>query len=135
MKTMRRHLPSLAWFALVAMLALAMLPTVSRAMASAQGDGGGWVEVCTAQGMVRMALEGTADDLPHGPASPGSASGHLDHCPYCSLSAHAVGLPPAPPPALGLSAGAGHLPPLFLLAPRTLFAWSSAQPRAPPLNT
>lgn len=114
------------------MLALAMLPTVSRAMASAQGDGSGWIEVCTAQGMMRMALDGATGDLPSGPVPPGSASGHLDHCPYCSLTAQAVGLPPAPPLAPDLSACAGHLPPLFLLAPRTLFAWSSAQPRAPP---
>lgn len=135
MNAIRRHLPSLAWFAIVAMLALALLPGVARAMASAHGDGSGWVEVCTAQGMVRMALDGAAGDLPSGPVAPDSASGHLDHCPFCSLSAQAVGLPSAPPLVLDMSACAGHLPPLFRLAPRTLFAWSSAQPRAPPLNT
>jgi hypothetical protein len=35
--------------------------------------------------------------------------------------------------ALGLPAAAAHVPPLFLQAPRTLFAWRSALARAPPL--
>lgn len=130
-KAVRRHLPSFAWLALVAMLALAMLPTVSRAMASAQGESSAWAEICTAQGMKRVAL----DSQPGEPAMPESASGHLDHCPFCGLSAQALDLPPAPPAVLDLSAAADHLPPLFLQAPRTLFAWCRAQPRAPPLNT
>jgi hypothetical protein len=133
--TIRRHLPSLAWFAIVAMLALAMLPTVSRAMVSAQGEGSGWAEVCTAQGMVRVTEGGAAGDLPIGPTTPAYASGHLDHCPFCSLSAHMVSLPPPPPRAPDLSAAADHRPPLFLLLSPTRFGWSSAQPRAPPLNT
>ena len=118
------------------MLALALLPTVARAMASAQGDGSAWAEICTAQGMKRVAL----DSQPGGsavpePATPESASHHLDHCPFCGLSAQALDLPPAPRPVLDLSAAADHLPPLFLQAPRTLFAWCRAQPRAPPLNS
>jgi hypothetical protein len=132
-KAVRRHLPSFAWLAIVAMLALAMLPTVSRAMA-AQGDGSSWAEICTAQGMKRVALDSQPGE-PAQPAVPESASGHLDHCPFCGLSAQAVHVPPAPPPVLDVSAAAGHLPPLFLQAPRTLFAWCRAQPRAPPLNT
>lgn len=126
----RRHLSSFAWIALVAIWALALLPTLSRAMAALQGEGTAWAEICTAQGMKRVVLDHQAD----GPAQPAMAGGHLDHCPLCGLAAQAVALPPAPPQALDLSTPAAHLPPLFLHAPHTLSAWCPAQPRAPPLN-
>ena len=126
----RRHLPSLAWIALLAMLLLALLPTLSRAMAVAQGESAVWAEICTAQGMKRVALDSQTSD----PAAPEAAGGHLDHCPFCSLCAQAVGMPPAPLVVRDVSATAEHVPPLFLQAPRTLFAWRRAQPRAPPPN-
>lgn len=132
MKAIRLHLPSLAWFAIVAMLALALLPTVSRAMAQAQGGRTAGAELCTAQGMVRVILDGAPGDPAAGPVSPETASGHLDHCPFCSLSAQAAGLASAPPWPLTLVAAAGHLPPPCLQAPHTRLAWCSAQPRAPP---
>jgi hypothetical protein len=111
------------------MLALALLPTVSQALAFAQGGKSTWAEVCTTQGMKLVAL----DDAPGAGNAPAQPAAHLDHCPYCSLGASALGLPPAPMSALGLPAAAAHVPPLFLQAPRTLFAWRSALARAPPL--
>jgi len=111
------------------MLALALLPTVSHALAFAQGGKSAWAEVCTPQGMKLVAL----DDAPGADGTtPAQAASHLDHCPYCTLSGQAAGMPPAPPAAPGLLAGAEAVPLLFLQAPRTLFAWRSAQPRGPP---
>lgn len=123
----RHRLP--AWIALVAMLALALLPTVSHALAFARG-GSAWAEVCTPQGMRLVALDAsqTAD-----PAAPVQAAGHLEHCPFCALAADAPPLPPAPAAALPQPLAATAVPALFLQAPRPLFAWASAQPRAPPL--
>ncbi len=115
------------------MLALALLPTLSRAMAHGAGGAASWAEICTPQGMKLVALD-ALDVAPGEPAAPAQAGHHLDHCPYCSLAGQALGLPPAPVVAPALVLAAGHEPPLFLQAPRTLHAWRSAQPRAPPLN-
>jgi hypothetical protein len=122
LNTVRHHLRLGTWLALVAMLALALLPTVSHALAR---SGSGFAEVCTPQGMKVVAL---AD----GEQQPSSAAMHLEHCPYCAVAGTAAALPPAPlvlplPPA-----EAALQPPLFLQAPSTLFAWAAAQPRGPP---
>lgn len=112
------------------MLALVLLPTVSHALAFAQGGKTAWAEVCTPQGMKLVAL----DDAPGaGDMTPPQGDIHLEHCPYCTLSGQSNAMPPAPPAAPALLAGADALPLLFLQAPRTLFAWRSAQPRGPPL--
>jgi hypothetical protein len=127
-----------AWLALAAMLALALLPTVSRALAFANGDVR-WAEVCTAGGM-KLAPVAAPGDIAlsrgstsglHGDDGPALGSSHLEHCSYCGLSGGAAPLPATA--ASVITAPAGHAPPaLFLQAPRTLFAWRSAQPRAPP---
>ena len=127
-KILRRRRQAFAWFALVAMLALALLPTVSRAMAFAQGGGGAWAEVCTPQGMVRVAL----DDAPGATPAPAQAGSMLDHCHFCGLASQAAGMPPAPPLLPPVQTADSLVPPLWLQAPHTLFAWRSAQPRGPP---
>jgi hypothetical protein len=43
-----------------------------------------------------------------------------------------MGLPPAAAPTLVLPLAGDSPPPLYLQAPRTLFAWATAQPRGPP---
>jgi hypothetical protein len=110
------------------MLALAVLPMVSHALALARGGPGAWVEVCTPQGMRLVAV----DDSAAQPAAPVSAEGHLEHCPSCLLGADASGPPPAALAAWSSPQGPAGVPLLFLQAPRTLFAWRSAQPRGPP---
>ena len=116
------------WLALVAMLALALLPTVSHALAFARG-GAAWAEVCTPQGM-RLVSVDAAQAVDTG--APVQAAGHLEHCPLCALGADLPALPPAPLAALPQPLGVAPMPALFLHAPRTLFAWRSAQPRGPP---
>jgi hypothetical protein len=118
----RRHLRFANWLALVAMLALSLLPTVSHALAH---PGSGFVEVCTPQGMKLVAL---AD----GEKQPSNSALHLEHCGYCSASFNAVVMPALPPALPQLQTLGTQAPPLFLQAPRTLFAWRSAQPRGPP---
>jgi len=105
------------------MLALALLPTLSHALA---GSSSGFAEVCTPQGMKVVALA-------EGQQQPATASLHLEHCPYCVAGFAGAPLPPAAL-ALPLPAQAAALaPPRFLQAPRTLFAWAAAQPRGPPI--
>lgn len=115
------------WWALAAMLMMALAPTLSLGMQAKAG--GSLVELCTALGTRWVTLDaaepGTAESRPDTPA-------HLfEHCPYCALHADTLG--PAPSvPAVGLLPLNFEAPRLFLAAPRTLHAWLAAQPRGPP---
>lgn len=114
----RRH--AFVRLALVAMLALACVPTLSRWLATAQGPQA-WAQVCTPQGL--KSLGGAGDTA-------GRAATHLDACGYCTLAFGAA------PPAVGAGWLAGArveaLPSYALAAPPGAAAWTAAQPRAPP---
>lgn len=127
MFTVRKQLRRFVWLALGLVLAVAALPTVARVLASSQSDAA-WAEICTLQGMQRVAVDGT----PAGDTTPSAGGDHHQDCPYCRLSSTLAGLPPPPLSLALLPAGGTQVPPLFLHAPRTPFAWASAQPRAPP---
>jgi Protein of unknown function (DUF2946) len=127
--TPRQHQRLLTWLALVAVLGMALLPTLSHALAFARGDASRWAEVCTPQGMRLVAVDDSAGaedkTLP-------TASGQLEHCPLCALGAGAMAPPPAPLAVLWLPLAGAEPPTAFLQAPRTAHAWRSAQPRGPP---
>jgi len=142
---LRLRIKLTAWLALVALLALALMPTLARAVSRAQGGQGHGVEFCTQHGLERVALQGAV--AAEAAADTGAAadvdgdvdgamvqaSGDLEHCPDCSLASHVLAPPPAHTP-LALACGADYVAPLFLHAPRTLFAWRGPQSRAPPLT-
>lgn len=113
--------PRLAvWLALFAMLLAVAMPTIARL--SQPDISSSAIEVCTTDGLRWLPGDGDEAPLP-GP--------NLDHCAYC-LSAHHPALPSIPG---GLSlplAAQTLLPRLLFTAPRPLFAWSPAHPRAPP---
>ncbi len=109
------------------MLAFALVPTVSRAMAGTQ-SGSGWAEICTPQGVQWVSPDGERHD-----ASPDGAAPHVDHCHFCQLASDGAVPLPAAARDLMLPLGRCEPPRLFLQAARTLHAWRSAQPRAPPL--
>ncbi|MET0351555.1 MAG: DUF2946 domain-containing protein [Rhizobacter sp.] len=114
-----------SWIACLAILVGALAPALSHALQSP--DGSTWVEVCSALG-ARLVQVDAADDT----SSPAPAGPLLEHCPYCSLHASDLALPPAALPIpVFLTARAGP-PERFFSSPRTLFAWAAAQPRAPP---
>jgi Protein of unknown function (DUF2946) len=121
----RRHRRLTAWIALLAMLAIALVPTVSRAMAFATGSPS-WAEICTPQGMKLVAAV-------DGDEAPVQTGAHLDHCALCGLSSDGAAPLPALPVPLQLPVGSAEVPRLFLQAAHTLHAWRSAQPRAPPV--
>lgn len=119
------------------MLAFALLPTVSRALAFAHDDAR-FVEVCTAAG-VKLKLLGDADlDAPGSGSHEGGEGvrmgGPLEHCAYC---AHAPGAAP-------LAAQAARLPEPGAIttappargspAPGLRQAWLRSPPRGPPLR-
>lgn len=123
MSSVRRHLHPLTWFAMVVMLAFALLQTVALARVM---PGGAWTEVCTVEGMKMVSLD-------TGETAPSDPSGHLGHCPLCHLVGDgSLALLPAQP-AWALAPLGQAAPAAFLHAPRTLFAWAPAQARAPPV--
>lgn len=125
MRAFRAHRRLTTWIAALAILLASLAPSLSHALAS--GSGANWIEICTTQGSKWIAAgEDGSERAP--------ASAHvLKHCPYCSVHAPALGLPPSNDSAQLPSRLAHEIPLAFLAAPRTLHAWVSAQPRAPPL--
>ncbi|XVJ69495.1 MAG: DUF2946 domain-containing protein [Rhizobacter sp.] len=124
--TLRRR----CWLALFAMLAAVLLPTLSHAVHAARGDSK-WVEVCTAQGARFVVVgEGVVSDQSSAPGS-SDATTHMQNCPCCG-SSPAMGLPPPAAGAVWMPHVSALVPPLFLQAAHTLFAWRTAQPRGPP---
>lgn len=115
-----------SWIACAAILMGTLAPILTHAFERSPGSG--WVEVCTAMGAQWV---DTAYGTPQAPVK-APAEHAQQHCPYCSSHVPALGMPPATLPVLVLPLSRDGLPGLFLLAPRTLFAWSTAQPRAPP---
>lgn len=114
------------WIATLAILFGTLAPAALQALLAA---GGAWAEVCTASG-ARWVRAGDAK-----PSDSPPNTGHLPgHCPLCNLHTPTLGLPPAHESGLLLATVSFAVPALFLAAPRPLFAWLSAQPRAPPAS-
>lgn len=128
MRCLRLRLRPATWLALIAVLALALAPTVSRALASAHGEAD-WTEICTPLGLKLQAPADAGDE------APAAHLGQLEHCGFCGLSTGAAPLPVLASLGLPAATAAEALPALFLQAPRTLFAWLSALPRAPPSHS
>jgi Protein of unknown function (DUF2946) len=106
------------WVTLVLLVLALMAPTLMRASTERTP----WTELCTTASKVAGA------QASHGG---GLASVH-EHCDACFSRLDNAGPAPAPV-TLALPAPMPQaLPALFLKAPRTLFAWRGAQPRAPP---
>lgn len=123
MQSIRRLFRPATWLALVAMLGLALAPTLSHALA-ASGPGNPWAEICSVAGGKAVAAQA--------PGALADAGTHLGHCPLCGQVGDVPALPGTEyvPPRVD---AAEQRPALFLRAPHTLFAWTAAQPRAPPL--
>lgn len=122
MLTLARRRRWMLWALLCAVAMSAMAPGIARALAAWSGDGAPWQVVCVSPATGKSGTP--ADEL----ATDGMAS-----CPYCLLRADLAAPPPALPAMLLPPLLAQAVPVLFLQAPRPLFAWHSAQPRAPPL--
>lgn len=125
MQVWRRHLRLLTWIALIAVWALAFVPTLSRW--SVQRAPNLWAEICSINPGRVVALVAPADRQDHAPSL------HADHCPLCSIHHHLPVLPTPDATARVATAEASFLPALFHHAPRPLHAWAAIQARAPPV--
>ena len=125
MRASRAHRLLTTWIAALAILLASLAPSMSHALGAVQPAS--WIEVCTTQGS-KWVVPGK-DGSERAPA----LAHVLEHCPYCSVHAPALGLPPALDSVLVPSRLAHEVPLAFLASPRTQHAWVSARPRAPPL--
>jgi hypothetical protein len=123
----------MSWLALVAVLALALLPTISRAWGLGAESVGAhaMVEVCTTDGL-RMVPASEGQTSPHTPAHHADP---FERCAHCVLGAAPLAMLPAASVWQAPDPRALALPALFLQAPYTLHVWAAAQPRAPPAHS
>lgn len=133
MNFIRHRLRAWTWTALVAVLALALLPTVSRAWGPGAEPVGvhAMVEVCTTDGL-RMVPNADGQASPHTPAHHADA---FERCAHCVLGAAPLVSTPMAPVWYTPDPRAQALPALFWQAPHTLHVWAAAQPRAPPVHS
>lgn len=121
-----------AWLAMVALLAGSLSPVVTQAMV-AGADHAGWLEVCSASGVVWIkAGSGHDSDGQPDEGSP-PVSDAVQSCPWCTVHGGGFGLLPADWPAHMLPARLTDLPSAFCLAPPLPAVWAPAHSRAPPL--
>jgi hypothetical protein len=113
------------WLTLVSLVAALLAPGIAQALANANGDAAPWGLVCPA----------TASSHPDDSGAPDGAAAHsFEHCPFCSLRGAHFGPPPTPTLVAEVQAPSLEPPRTVLIAPPSLFAGCTAQPRAPPLT-
>lgn len=119
-----------SWIVSATILGGALTPALSHGQ---QGQGAKrFHEVCTAKGVQRIPV---TDDAP---VRSKQASGHkgMEHCLFCVSHAGTQSLLPPVTLVFRLPAtGLNNYPPLYYNASRPLFAWTVAQPRAPPARS
>jgi hypothetical protein len=125
---LRCRLRAFTCTALLAAFGLALIPTLSHALNFAVGAKSAWTEICTPQGMQVVSV----GEAVRGDEAPAAGQSPLEHCPYCAQGASSLGMPSAPTASMVLCRAGTEAPALWLRAPRTLFVWAAAQPRAPP---
>lgn len=115
----------IASIAALAILLGPLSPAFARALAADQG--GEWVQICTMQGMKTVQLD-------IGDGDPSTLGGSTDVCPFCAGHGPQSAPPPVVAAVILVRIPAEPVPIAFLDAPRTLHAWVTAQPRAPPFS-
>jgi len=108
-----------AWIAIFAILAAALSPSISHALASAPDFG----QICSVDGP-RGGAPASPDETPDRIA--------LEHCPYCASGAGSFAILPAAPAAIFLDARPAIAAARTFPALKRRPPYSSAQPRAPP---
>ncbi|QBE65072.1 DUF2946 domain-containing protein [Pseudoduganella lutea] len=120
------------WLAFIAVLAAALMPSVSRALASDRAGNIMMAEICAPSGMNYAAMSDAAMAAAGMVEPDDKRMGHMDDCAWCRLQADTPALPGT---VLAVAPGeiAAPRPPLFYHSPTPLFTWAAAQPRGPPL--
>jgi hypothetical protein len=118
----------IALLAMFAMLLVALMPTVSRAVTLINGDATMFQDLCSGSGVKRVMTDASLADPAHQLAK------HLESCGYCVAFGNDVAmLPIANTYATTLMALSHEMPARFCRATPKLHVWSNTQARAPPL--
>jgi hypothetical protein len=119
-----------SFIAQLAMVILALAPTVSKVIAAERVDSN-LVEVCTTEGTkwVSASEPGQAASAGHD-QGPSSLHDHGGDCPYCNLQA--TKFLSSIVQSCATTKSVALLPPLFYQASKPLFAWAHVRSRAPP---
>ena len=118
------------WLAAFAVLLSAIAPTISHASRSVRGVDLDYIAICTTSGMKWVDVK-TGETLDTAPYSAEVAT-QPDRCDGCLSHPHAL-LPQRFESTVQLVLAQPEKPFLFFHAPKKLYAWSQANPRAPPL--
>jgi len=108
------------WIAILALIFSAIAPSISHAVSATANVPG--LELCTVDGIKAPQGKSLSDAIVHA----------FEHCPYCAAHATPPSLPPLSVWHFPLPTAQQIFPSLYYQAPSPLFAWSTANPRAPP---
>jgi hypothetical protein len=118
-----------AWIACIALLFASVLSSVFHSsMARKSAIVSIPTEICSTSPVKHVVMV----DVRKIGASQDQHDAHGENCAYCRFQADSPGLPPMADLAASVTLQLFTLPSLFYQSPRPLFAWASAQPRAPP---
>lgn len=118
-----------AWIAGIALLFASMLPSAFHApIARVAAVVSIPTEICTTAPVKPVVMV----DVHKSMSTEDKHDAHGEDCSYCRFQTDSPGLPPAVDLAAYQPLPLFSLPSLFYQSPRPLFAWASAQPRAPP---
>ena len=117
------------WIALFAILWASLAPSMAHGDSHAGHSMRVNMDYCTGASASSTSIE-MPQDRAHDEQTPSHEDSH--HCPLCRNPQANVGILPTPVIVLPAAAGRMTYPALFYRASHPLYAWSAAQPRAPP---
>jgi hypothetical protein len=115
------------WLAILSVLFGALAPTVSHKMAASE-PAKEEVQLCTKAGIVKIAVDRSQANKPAAP----TPDHMFKHCPYCATHGGTFALLPVPNFVFPFVRQQLVRPALFFQSMLPLFAWTVAEPRAPP---
>jgi hypothetical protein len=117
---------------LLAVIAVCVMSFAALAPALANAFGEAppliWVELCSAHGVKRVAVDASGNPVP----SNQQALQQAEHCPFCHVEHSPTSLPPLLPFGLHCATERAEFPALFYAAPQLSHAWAPALSRGPP---
>jgi hypothetical protein len=125
-----------AWMACFAILLASLAPAISHAVNAARTAQPAQQEHCLkeSEAMAHAGHAAPAEAMHDAPDADHAASHelHFEHCPFCFIHAGSFALMPSFAVQAGLLPARAQRPLLFYQSHQPLYAWASAQPRAPP---
>ncbi|MBL8311232.1 MAG: DUF2946 family protein [Burkholderiales bacterium] len=119
-----------AALAALVMAFASLAPAWAAALKGAQGALV-WVEICSATGTQRVAIDASGN-APSPAPTPAQHAGDGKHCPFCGFSPGVLAPPSAPQPSAPLTRERVAVLPALPAAPAAAPVWPPARSRAPP---